>query len=51
MVQVLIDQNYCFMENPREKIPFCRYELGPFSSSFMRWPVSFWQEALKIFFS
>ena len=40
MVQVLIDQNYCFMENPREKMPFCRYELGPFSSSFMRWPVS-----------
>ena len=42
MVQVLIDQNYCFMENPREKMPFCGYELGPFSSSFMRWPVLIW---------
>ena len=32
---VYIDQNYNFMKNPREKIHFCRYELRPFSSSFM----------------
>ena len=39
MVQVLIDQNYNFMKTHSKKMPFCLYELGPFSSSFMLWPV------------
>ena len=41
MVQVLIDQNYNFMKTHSKKMPFCLYELGPFSSSFMLWPVCF----------
>ena len=27
------------MKTHSKKMPFCLYELGPFSSSFMLWPV------------